>query len=177
MFKKINLCYNKKQGGILCMKKAVYPGSFDPFSNGHLDIVNRASKLFYELHILVSYNINKNNNFSSFERVAMIKKCVSHLNNVTVATYDGLVVNYCQQHGIQVIIRGLRNYSDYENEFNLFQYNRDIAPSIETIFLLPSTKNQFVSSSAIKELIRFDCDITKYVPVEIKQDIISKLKK
>lgn len=99
------------------------------------------------------------------------------MNNVTVATHDGLVVNYCQQHGIQVIIRGLRNYSDYENEFNLFQYNRDIAPSIETIFLLPSTKNQFVSSSAIKELIRFDCDITKYVPVEIKQDIISKLKK
>ena len=177
MFKKIKLCYNKKQGGISCRKKAVYPGSFDPFSNGHLDIVNRASKLFDELHILVSYNINKNNNFSSFERVAMIKKCVSQLNNVTVATYDGLVVNYCQQHGIQVIIRGLRNYSDYENEFNLFQYNRDSAPSIETIFLLPSTKNQFVSSSAIKELIRFDCDITKYVPVEIKQDIISKLKK
>lgn len=159
------------------MKKAVYPGSFDPFSNGHLDIVKRASKLFDELHILVSYNIAKNSNFSSQERVAMIKKCVSSLKNVIVDSYDGLVVNYCKEHGIQVIVRGLRNYSDYENEFNLFQYNRDIAPGIETIFLLPSTKNQFVSSSAIKELVSFDCDITKYVPAEIQQEIISKLKK
>lgn len=159
------------------MKKAVYPGSFDPFSNGHLDIVKRASKLFDELHILVSYNIAKNSNFPSQERVAMIKKCVSSLKNVIVDSYDGLVVNYCKEHGIQVIVRGLRNYSDYENEFNLFQYNRDIAPGIETIFLLPSTKNQFVSSSAIKELVSFDCDITKYVPAEIQQEIISKLKK
>lgn len=159
------------------MKKAVYPGSFDPFSNGHLDIVKRASKLFDELHILVSYNLNKKTNFSKDERVSMIKKCVKSLNNVIVDSYDGLVVNYCKENSIDIIVRGLRNYSDYENEFNLFQYNRDISPSIETILLLPSTKNQFVSSSAIKELVSFNCDISKYVPKEIEQDIMESFKK
>ncbi|MDE6661138.1 MAG: pantetheine-phosphate adenylyltransferase [Anaeroplasmataceae bacterium] len=159
------------------MKKCVYPGSFDPFSNGHLDIVKRASKLFDELHILVSYNVNKKTNFTIEERVSMIKKCVSGLPNVVVDSYDGLVVEYSKAHQIDVIVRGLRNYNDYENEFNLFQYNRDISPSIETILLLPSTKNQFVSSSAIKELVRFNCDISKYVPKEIEKDIIESFKK
>ncbi|MDE7263559.1 MAG: pantetheine-phosphate adenylyltransferase [Anaeroplasmataceae bacterium] len=158
------------------MKKAVYPGSFDPFSNGHLDIVMRASKLFDELHILVSHNISKRNNFSVTERISMIQKCVSRIPNVIVEGYDGLVVKYCLEHNIDVIVRGLRNYNDYENEFNLFQYNKDIASTIETILLLPSTKNQFVSSSAIKELVTFDCDISKYVPSEIKSEIIKKLK-
>ncbi|MCM1130903.1 MAG: pantetheine-phosphate adenylyltransferase [Roseburia sp.] len=153
------------------MKKAVYPGSFDPFSNGHFDIVKRASKLFDELHILVSYNLNKATNFTKDERVSMIKKCVKALPNVIVDSYDGLVVEYCKEHHIDVIVRGLRNYTDYENEFNLFQYNRDISPSIETVLFLPSTKNQFVSSSAIKELVRFNCDISKYVPKEIEKDI------
>ena len=159
------------------MKKCVYPGSFDPFSNGHLDIVKRASKLFDELHILVSYNVNKKTNFTIEERVSMIKKCVSGLPNVVVDSYDGLVVEYSKAHQIDVIVRGLRNYNDYENEFNLFQYNREISPSIETILLLPSTKNQFVSSSAIKELVRFNCDISKYVPKEIEKDIIESFKK
>lgn len=158
------------------MKKAVYPGSFDPFSNGHLDIVKRASKLFDELHILVSYNLNKKSNFTVEERVWMIKKCVKSLKNVIVESYDGLVVNYCKENTIHVIIRGLRNYTDYENEFNLFQYNKDIASNIETILLLPSTKNQFVSSSAIRELVTFHCDISKYVPKEIENDITEKLK-
>lgn len=159
------------------MKKAVYPGSFDPFSNGHLDIVKRASKLFDELHILVSHNLTKKTNFTAEERVSMIKKCVKTLENVVVESYDGLVVNYCKNNAIDVIIRGLRNYSDYENEFNLFQYNRDISAEIETILLLPSTKNQFVSSSAIKELVTFDCDISKYVPKEIEKEIRKKLKR
>ncbi|MDE7161636.1 MAG: pantetheine-phosphate adenylyltransferase [Anaeroplasmataceae bacterium] len=159
------------------MKKAVYPGSFDPFSNGHLDIVKRAAHLFDEVHILVSYNLNKKSNFTKDERVQMIKKCVSNLKNVTVQAFDGLVVQYCKQNNISIIIRGLRNYSDYENEFSLFQYNRDIAPGIETLLLLPSTKNQFVSSSAIKELVTFGCDISKYVPKAIEEEIIEKLKK
>ena len=156
--------------------KAVYPGSFDPFSNGHLDIVNRASKLFSELHILVSYNISKNSNFSVNERIELIKKSTGHLKNVFVDCFDGLVVEYCKNNNIDVMIRGLRNYTDYENEFTLFQYNKDIAPEIETILLLPSSKNQFVSSSAIKELVKFNCDISKYVPQEIVNDVYNKLK-
>lgn len=158
------------------MKKAVYPGSFDPFSNGHLDIVKRTSRLFDQLHILVSINVNKKTNFTTQERIEMIKKAVAGIPNIIVTSYEGLVVKYCQENEISVIIRGLRNYLDYENEFTLFQYNKDIAANIETIFLLPTTKNQFVSSSAIKELVQFDCDIEKYVPKEIAKEIRLKLK-
>lgn len=159
------------------MSKAVYPGSFDPFSNGHLDIVKRASKLFDEIHVLVSNNIFKKTIFSTEERINLIKKCTTDIPNLVITSFDGLVVNYCKDNEISIIIRGLRNYSDYEAEFSLYQYNKDIYPNVETILLLPSTKTQFVSSSAIKELLNFNCDISKYVPKEIKQDIIDKMKK
>ncbi len=159
------------------MKKAVYPGSFDPFSNGHLDIIKRASLIFDELYILVSNNIHKKTNFTSIERVEMIKKCVQDIPNVIVESYDGLVVSYCKEKDISIIVRGLRNYSDYESEFNLAQFNKDISANIETIFLLPSTKTQFVSSSAIKELVKFNCDISKYVPKPILKEVKRGLSK
>jgi pantetheine-phosphate adenylyltransferase len=157
------------------MKKAVYPGSFDPLSNGHLDLIKRASKLFDEVHILVSVNILKKTIFTAEERINMVKLVTKDLNNVYVTSYDGLVVNYCKENNINIIVRGLRNYSDYENEFSLFQYNRDINNSVETVLLMPTTKNQVVSSSAIKELVTFGCDISKYVPKEIKNMIIEKI--
>ena len=156
------------------MKKAVYPGSFDPISNGHLDIITRASKMLDELHIVVSYNIKKATTFSVAERIAMIEKVTQDLPNVFVTSYNGLIVNYCKENNINILIRGLRNYQDYENEFSLFQFNRDINPDIETILMLPSSKNQFVSSSAIKELVTFNCDISSYVPEQIKDLIINK---
>ena len=158
------------------MKKAVYPGSFDPLSNGHLDIIKRASKLFDELHILISINVFKKSLFTPEERIEMIKLVTKDIPNLKVTSYDGLVVNYCKENGIDIIIRGLRNYSDYENEFSLFQYNRDIDKSIETVLLMPTTKNQVVSSSAVKELVTFGCDISKYVPKEIKDTIIERIK-
>lgn len=158
------------------MTKAVYPGSFDPLSNGHLDIIKRASVLFDEVHILVSYNIRKRSSFTIHERVAMIKKVTKSFPNIVVAQSCDLVVNYCKEQNINVIIRGLRNYQDYENEFSLYQFNRDIDPSIETILLFPSTKNQMVSSSAIKELVTFGVDISNYVPEEIKTQIFKKFK-
>lgn len=159
------------------MSKAVYPGSFDPFSNGHLDIVKRASKLFDEIHVLVSNNIFKKTIFTATERIEMIKDCTKDIPNLIVTSFDGLVVQYCKENEISVIIRGLRNYTDYEAEFSLYQYNKDIYSKVETILLLPSTKTQFVSSSAIKELLNFNCDISKYVPQEIEQQIINKMKK
>ena len=158
------------------MKKAVYPGSFDPISHGHLDIIKRASKMLDELHIVVSYNIKKATTFSVKERIEMIETVTKDLDNVYVTSYNGLIVNYCKENNINILIRGLRNYQDYENEFSLFQFNRDINPDIETILMLPSSKNQFVSSSAIKELVTFDCDISNYVPEQIKDLIIKKYK-
>ena len=158
------------------MIKAVYPGSFDPLSNGHLDIILRASKMLDEVHIVVSSNIKKTSTFTVEERINMIKMVTKDIPNIHVTSYDGLVVNYCKENGINILIRGLRNYQDYENEFSLFQFNRDINPNIETILMLPSSKNQFVSSSAIKELVTFNCDISQYVPSEIKDIIINKYK-
>ncbi len=158
------------------MKKCVYPGSFDPISNGHLDIIKRASKLFDEVHIIVSNNIFKKSSFTIDERIEFIKLSTSNLPNIVVSAYDGLTVNYCKENDINIIVRGMRNYSDYENEFSLFQYNKDIDSSIETVILLPSSKNQFVSSSAIKELVTFGVDISKYVPKQIAEIVTNKLK-
>ncbi len=157
--------------------KCVYPGSFDPISNGHVDLISRAAKMFDEVHIVVGNNIFKKTMFTIDERVDMVKECVKDIPNVIVVSYDGLVVEYLKEHQINVMIRGLRNYSDYENEFSLFQYNRDIYPNIETVLLMPKTRLQVVSSSAIKELLTFGCDISKYVPKCILSKITDKFKK
>lgn len=158
------------------MRKAVYPGSFDPISNGHLDLIKRASKLFDEVHVLISYNITKKYTFTEQERIEMVEKSIVGLNNVKVVSYNDLVVKYCKENNIDVIVRGMRNYSDYEAEFSLFQYNRDIYKNVETVILMPTTKNQVVSSSAIKELVSFGCDISKYVPAVIAQQVTDKYK-
>jgi len=156
--------------------KCVYPGTFDPISNGHVDIIARASKIFDEVHVVVGNNIFKKTTFTIEERLEMVKECVKDIPNVIVVSYDGIVVEYLKENHINVMIRGLRNYSDYENEFSLFQYNRDIYPSIETVLLMPKTRLQVVSSSAIKELLTFGCDISKYVPKCILEKIKSKFK-
>ena len=158
------------------MKKCVYPGSFDPISNGHLDIIKRASKIFDEVHIVVASNMFKTSSFTIDERIEMIKASTANLENVVVTSYDGLVVSYCKENKINVIIRGMRNYSDYEQEFSLFQYNKDIDSSVETFILLPSSKNQFVSSSAVKELVKYGLDISRYVPKPIVEKVIEKLR-
>ena len=158
------------------MKKCVYPGSFDPISNGHLDIIKRAAKIFDEVHVVVSTNMFKTASFTTEERIEMIKASTANLDNVVVISYDGLVVSYCKENRINIIIRGMRNYSDYENEFSLFQYNKDIDGSIETFILLPSSKNQFVSSSAVKELVRYGLDISRYVPKPIVDKVLEKLR-
>ncbi len=150
-----------------------YPGSFDPISNGHLDIIRRLCEVYDNVVILISNNIGKKYSFTALERKEMVELVIKKYKNARVDIYDGLVVRYCQNHNIKLLARGLRNFTDYENEFNLFQFNRDLAPEIETILLFPSSKNQFVSSSAIKELITFNASIKDYVPSEII-DIVTK---
>lgn len=159
------------------MKKCVYPGSFDPISNGHVDIIKRAAKLFDEVHVVVATNINKKTTFTAKERMEMVADSIKGLKNVVVTEYDGLVVQYCKENSIDVIVRGMRNFSDYESEFALFQYNRDIYPGIETIILMPTTRLQMVSSSSIKELITFGVDISKYVPAAIVDRVVTKYSK
>ncbi len=153
-----------------------YPGSFDPISNGHLDIIARLSSIYDTVVILISNNTNKKYSFTKDERIEMIKIATKQYKNVVIDVWDGLVVDYCQKNNIKVMARGLRNISDYENEFNLFQFNKDLNNNIETLLLFPSSKNQFISSSAIKELVYFDADISKYVPLELVDIIKHKFK-
>lgn len=143
---------------------AVYPGSFDPVSNGHLDIIKRASKIFDTVFVLVSINPVKKYCFTKDQRVYMLKECTKDLPNVIVEGSESLVLNYARSKNAQVIIRGMRNIVDYQNEITLFQFNRSIDSNIDTFILFPSTDNLFLSSSSIKELIKFDSDISPYVP-------------
>ena len=153
------------------MKIAVYPGSFDPISNGHLDIIERTAQIFDTVYVLVSVNPNKKYCFTVEEKINLIKKATQHINNVIVESYDGLVLDYAKEKGASVIIRGLRNFIDYQDEITLFQFNRSIAPNIDTFVLFPSANNLFLSSSAIKQLVSLNADISQYVPKEIVDDV------
>lgn len=157
------------------MKIAVYPGSFDPISNGHLDIIQRAAKVFDKLYVVVSVNPVKNYCFTTEERVYMLKKATKNLDNVIIEYDDGLVLNYAKARNANVIIRGMRNILDYENEISLFQFNHTIDSSIDTFVLFPSSNNLFLSSSSIKELVKFNSDISPYVPAELVEYIRDKI--
>lgn len=158
------------------MKIALYPGSFDPLSNGHLDIIKRASMLFDKVYILVSINATKTYIFSDKERVELVKKACSGLKNVVIESSQELVIDYARKVKASCIIRGLRNHSDFDAEMQLYHFNHAIESSIETIFLFPTVNNLFLSSSSIKELVMFNADIAPYVPSCIKDEIEQKLK-
>lgn len=158
------------------MKIAVYPGSFDPITTGHLDIIERTSKIFDKVIVLVAINRNKKSTFSVEEKKEMIKKVTKHLDNIIVESSSDLVSKFALEHNANVIIRGLRNFNDYQDEISLFQFNRSIAPNIDTFALFPSANNLFLSSSSIKELVSFGADIKNYVPVEIEDYVRKTIK-
>lgn len=159
------------------MKIAVYPGSFDPFTNGHLDVALRARKIFDKVIILVAYNSKKPSYlFSAEERVRMIKEAVKDYPDIEVTSTEGLVVKKARELGAQALIRGLRAVTDYEAEFQLHEVNEFLAPDIEMVYLMSHRDQAFVSSSNIKEIFFEGEDVSKLVPVSVLDALRAKKK-
>lgn len=156
---------------------AVYPGSFDPITNGHFDIIEKASKLFDEVHVIICINKSKNSSlFSITERLEMLNLVTQNLSNIVVDFHEGLAVEYAKKVGATSLIKGVRNAKDFDYELTQYHFNKHINPELETVVLLPNLENLFVSSSAIKELMSFNADYTNYVPKEILHIIKAKEK-
>ncbi len=154
------------------MVKAVYPGSFDPVTYGHVDIIRRAAKIVDELIIGVLVNSEKNPMFSMEERCSMLSEAVGDISNVKVEAFEGLTVNFAKKHGASVIVRGLRAVTDFENEMQLAQTNHSIDSDIDTLFLTTSLEYAFLSSTIVKEIAYYGSDIDKLVP----ENVAAKLK-
>ncbi len=157
------------------MIKAVFPGSFDPPTNGHLDIIQRASKLFDDVDVLISVNPNKNYMFTEQERLEMLKELLKNYKNVQIHVWEGLIVNYAKEVGAKVLIRGIRSSNDFSYEFELAHMNQNLNPQIETMFLPSKEKWGVVKSSSIKELALFGGDISRMVPPLVETALKNKL--
>ncbi len=156
--------------------KAVYPGSFDPFTNGHLDILDRALKLYAEVVVLVAGTGRKQTLFSAEERVELIRQIVKDRPGVKVDTTSGLIMDYAKKNSIQAVIRGLRTPSDFEYEYMMATMNKNLNPNCETVFMMTSQGLYFVSSTMIKELFRYGGDISPYVPALVVESLKKKIK-
>ena len=160
------------------MRIAVCPGSFDPVTLGHLDIINRASKLFDKVIVLVSFNPNKSSaSFSVEERMEMIKSVSSHLKNVEVDSFDGLLADYLKRTGAIAIVKGLRAVSDFEYEFQMALANKKLYEEAETVFLTTRSENMYLSSSVVKQIASLGGDISSLVPPQILDTIKNRLSK
>jgi pantetheine-phosphate adenylyltransferase len=155
---------------------AIYPGTFDPVTNGHLDIIDRAVKLFDEVVVGVAFNINKTPLFTKEERRDLIKKVTKKYKNVRVEMFNGLLVDFAKQQKATVILRGLRAISDFEYEFQMSLTNRKLAPGITTMFLMPNEKYTYLNSSLVRELSKLKGDISSFVPPVVEKSLKLKLK-
>jgi len=159
------------------MNIAIYPGSFDPVTNGHLDIIERTAKIFDKVIVAILVNSSKIPTFSTEEKTEMLKKATAHIPNVEIEFFDGLLVNFVKSKGAHVIVKGLRAISDFEYEFQMAMLNKSVEPEIETLFMMTNNKYSYLSSSIVKELGRLGADLTDLVPEVIENDIIAKLTK
>ncbi|WP_302222289.1 pantetheine-phosphate adenylyltransferase [Acidaminococcus timonensis] len=159
------------------MRKAVCPGSFDPVTMGHLDIFERASKMFDELIVSVFVNPAKDKAmFSMEERVAMIRKATAHIPNVRVTCFSGLLNKFCEQEGARFIVRGLRAFTDFEYEFQRALLMKEIDEQLETVFIMTNAKYSYLSSSGVREMVYFGGDIAGFVPDCIRETVMQKAK-
>jgi pantetheine-phosphate adenylyltransferase len=156
----------------MCKGVCVYPGSFDPVTLGHIDLIRRASKLFPQVMVAVLNNPDKHNLFTVEQRIAMLTKACEGLDNVRIDSFGGLLVDYMRKTGAEIVIRGLRAVTDFESEFQMAQVNRQIAPEIETLFLMTSPDYAYISSSAVRQIAAFGGDISTLVPECILQDVV-----
>ena len=157
------------------MRTAIYPGSFDPLTNGHLDVVQRATKLFDRVIMAVAKSESKNPLFTLEERVQMVATAIKHLPTVEADSFDGLLVKYVESRSAQAVVRGLRAVSDFEFEFQLALMNRKLNERIETIFMMPKDTYTFLSSRIVKEIARLGGDVSAFVPAHVQAALGGKL--
>lgn len=156
-------------------KVAIYPGSFDPVTNGHLDVIARATAIFDEVVVAIAHNVNKSSLFSPEERAELLRACTRSWSGVEVDIFSGLLVDYVARVGAGVIIRGLRAVADFEYEFQLALMNRRLAPEVDTVFLMTDEQSFYISSSLVKEVALHGGDISAFVPDEVRQALGAKL--
>ena len=157
------------------MRVAVIPGSFDPITNGHMDIILRTKELFDRVVVLVGANTDKNPSFTPEERVLLIEKCIADYDNVIVDCFDGLLVDYVKKVNACAIVKGLRAMSDFEYEFQMALYNKQLYPQAETLFMTTSTENLYLSSSGVKSIARYGRDVSEFVPKVIADEVLQRV--
>ncbi|HIV62075.1 MAG TPA: pantetheine-phosphate adenylyltransferase [Candidatus Butyricicoccus avistercoris] len=159
------------------MKIAIYPGSFDPVTLGHLDIINRASALFDKLIVVVMHNVSKKPIFSVEERKEFLRRTTKHIKGVEIDSFGGLLADYAAKQGACTIVKGLRAVSDFEYEFQMALTNRKLNPEVDTVFLMTSAEYMYLSSSMVKDIALHGGNVADFVPAEIESEIIARIRK